>query len=73
MSNAHITYLVAAGCGLICLTAFITLVVVPALGSYRRWWERAAAFVLSLYVLGALASVGLVAGAVIVVEWPRVF
>jgi hypothetical protein len=73
MSNAHITYLVAAGCGVICLFAFITLVVVPALASYRRAWERAAAFVLSLYVLGALVSVGLVAGALIVIEWPRVF
>jgi hypothetical protein len=73
MSNAHITYLVAAGCGVICLAAFLTLVVTPAMSAYRRAWERAAAFVLSLYVLGALVGVGLVAGALIVIEWPRVF
>lgn len=73
MSNTHITYLVAVGCGVICLAAFITLVVVPALSSYRRVWERAAAFVLSLYVFGAVVGVGLAAGALIVIEWPRVF
>ncbi len=73
MSNTAITYLVGAGCGVIALVAFVTLVVVPGLSGYRGVWRRAAAFVLSLYVLGALVGVGVLAGAAIVVEWPRVF
>jgi hypothetical protein len=73
MSNTAITYVVGAGCGVIALVAFVTLVVVPALSAYRGAWRRAAAFVLSLYVLGALVGVGVLAGAAIVVEWPRVF
>ena len=73
MSNTAITYLVGAGCGAIALVAFVTLVVVPGLSAYRGIWQRTAAFVLSLYVLGALVGVGVLAGAAIVVEWPRVF
>jgi hypothetical protein len=73
MSNTNVTYLVAGGCAVICLAAFITLVVVPALSAYRRAWERVAALVLSMYVFGAFVGLGLVAGALIVIEWPRVF
>ncbi len=73
MSNTAITYLVGAGCGVIAVVAFVTLVIVPALSAYRGVLRRTAAFVLSLYVLGALVGVGVLAGAAIVVEWPRVF
>lgn len=73
MSNTTVTYLVGACCGVFGLAAFISLVVVPAVTSYRRAWERAAAVVLSGYVLAALLGLGVVLGAVIVVEWPRVF
>ncbi|MGO9903149.1 MAG: hypothetical protein ACLP0J_26480 [Solirubrobacteraceae bacterium] len=73
MSDSSITYLVGAGCGVIALVAFVTLVVIPGASAYRSIWERAAAVVLSLYVLGALVGVGVLAGLAIVVEWPRVF
>ncbi len=73
MTPTHITYLVGAGCGVIALIAFVLLVVVPALSGYQRVWERAAALVLSLYVLGAMIGLGVLAGALIIVEWPRVF
>lgn len=73
MSNTTITYLVAASSGLVALAAFIGLVVVPATASYRRAWERVAAVVLSGYVLAALLAVGVVLGALIIVEWPRLF
>lgn len=73
MSNSHITDIVGVGAVLICLITFILLVAVPALSAYRRPWEKAAALVMSLYVVGAMVGLGLLAGAVIVIEWPRVF
>jgi hypothetical protein len=73
MSNQSITYLVAACLGVFGLSAFCALVVVPAITAYRRPLERVAVVVLSLYVLAALVGVGILAGAFVVYEWPRVF
>jgi uncharacterized membrane protein len=73
MTNEAITYLVGACLGVFGLAAFIVLVVIPGVGAYRRVLERAAAAILSVYVLVALVGVGLLLGALIVVEWPRVF
>jgi uncharacterized membrane protein len=73
MSNQSITYLVGTCLGVFGLAAFCALVIVPAVTSYRRPLERVAVVVLSLYVLAALVGVGVLAGAAIVFEWPRVF
>ncbi|MFL5824857.1 MAG: hypothetical protein ACJ764_15605 [Solirubrobacteraceae bacterium] len=73
MSNQTITYLVGATLGVLGLTAFCILVLVPAVTAYKRPLQRAAAAILSLYVLAALVGVGIVIGALIVLEWPRVF
>jgi len=73
VSNTSITYLVGACSAVFGLAAFVALVVVPAVSSYRRAWERVAAVVLSGYVLAALLGIGVLVGAVVVVEWPRVF
>jgi hypothetical protein len=73
MSNQQITYLVAAGCGALGLIAYLLLVIVPAVTAYRRVHERLLAVMLSAYVLAALVGVGVLLGAVVVVEWPRVF
>lgn len=73
MSNTAITYLVGAFLGVFGLAAFCALVVAPAITAYRRPLERVAVVVLSLYVLAALIGVGVVIGALIVLEWPRVF
>jgi hypothetical protein len=73
MSNQSITYLVGACLGVFGLTAFGALVLVPAITSYRRPLERVAVVVLSLYVLAALVGIGILLGALIVFEWPRVF
>jgi uncharacterized membrane protein len=73
MSNQAITYLVGACLGVFGLAAFCALVVVPAVTSYRRPLERIAVVVLSVYVLAALIGVGVVIGALVVLEWPRVF
>jgi hypothetical protein len=73
MSNTEITYLVGACLGVFGLAAFCALVVAPAITSYRRPMERVAVVILSAYVLAALVGVGIVLGALIVLEWPRVF
>jgi uncharacterized membrane protein len=73
MNNQAITYLVGACLGVFGLAAFCALVVVPAITAYRRPLERVAVVILSLYVLAALVGLGVLAGALIVFEWPRVF
>jgi hypothetical protein len=73
MSNQDITYLVGACMGVLGLLAFGALVVVPAVTAYRRPLERIAAVILSAYVLAALIGVGVLAGALVVFEWPRLF
>ena len=73
MSNTTIEYVVGASLGVIGLTAFCALVLIPAVTAFRRPMQRAAAVILSLYVLAALIGVGILIGALIVINWPRVF
>jgi hypothetical protein len=73
VSNTSITYLVGACLGVFGLAAFCALVVVPTITAYRRSFERVAVLVLSLYVLAAFVGIGVLLGALIVVEWPRLF
>jgi len=73
VTNTTITYIVAAGCAVLGLIAFIMLLVVPAVTAYRRPVERVAAVILSFYVLAAFIGAGVVLGALIILEWPRLF
>jgi len=73
MTNTQVTYLVGGCSVVIALTAFISLVVAPALTSFRRAWERVAVLVLSVYVFAALAGVGVLLGAWIILQWPKWF
>lgn len=73
MTNTTITYIVAAGCGVLGLIAFVMLLVVPAVTAYRRPMEKVVAVVLSFYVLAAFVGAGVVLGALIILEWPRLF
>lgn len=59
-------YLLFAVAGLTSLVAFVGLILVPAVSSYGRFWEKAAAGVLSLFVLAALVLIGVVAGLAVV-------
>jgi hypothetical protein len=59
-------YLLFGAAGLISLVAFVGLILVPALGSYGRLWEKAAAGILSLVVLAALVLIGVVVGLAVV-------
>jgi hypothetical protein len=58
MSNQDLTYLAVAGAAAVSLVTWVALVLVPAWTAYSRVWERLAATVLSLYVLGAFVLAG---------------
>jgi len=73
MSNDAIVHLVAIGAGAIALIAFLALVTVPVASAYERVWERFVAGLLSLWVLAALVGVGVIAGAAVIYEWPKLF
>jgi hypothetical protein len=59
-------YVLYGAAGVICLAIFVTLILVPALSSYGRLWEKAAAGFLSLFVLAALVVGGVVIGLAVV-------
>ena len=65
MSNDTLTLVIAGAAAGISVIAWAILVLVPAWTSYSRVWERVAATVLSLYVLGAFALAGSGLGAAI--------
>ena len=59
-------YLLYGIAGAVCLVVFVTLILSPALSSYGRLWEKAAAGFLSVFVLAALVIGGVVIGLAIV-------
>ena len=58
---------------MVVLIAFCTLLLGPAITSYRTPLQRLGAVVLSFYVLGAFAGLGVLFGALIIYEWPHFF
>lgn len=52
--------------GLLALVSYVALILVPATRCYGRVWEKLAAGVLTLYVLGTLLGIGAVIGLAIV-------
>jgi hypothetical protein len=62
-------YVLFGGAGLISLIAFCALILVPAMGSFGRTWEKATAAIVSLFVLAALLLLGVGLGVLIVYEW----
>jgi hypothetical protein len=59
-------YVLFGVAGLISLVAFVSLIFVPAISSFGRIWEKAAAGFLSLIVLLALVLTGVVVGLAVV-------
>ena len=57
--------------GVVSVTAFVTLILAPALGAYGRPWEKVAAGFLSLFVLAALVGLGLALGVYIFFNWDQ--
>jgi hypothetical protein len=62
-------YWLFGAAGLISLVAFVGLILVPAMGSYGRAWEKVAAGFMSLFVLVALVLIGVLLGVVIVLHY----
>jgi hypothetical protein len=62
-------YLLFGGAAIVSVLAFAILILVPAIGSYGRAWEKATAAFLSLFVLAALVLVGIAVGVAIVYYW----
>ena len=62
-------YYLFGGAALISLAAFAMLILIPALGSFGRTWEKATAAVLSAFVLAALILLGIAIGVLIVYFW----
>ena len=60
------TEIVIALAGLLVLACYIALILLPALRCYGRVWEKLAAGVLTLYVVGTLVGIGAVVGLAIV-------
>jgi hypothetical protein len=69
MKSMSAEVLIFAGAGLVTLIAFTTLILVPAIGSFSRGWEKATAAALSVIVLVALVGLGLAIGVAIVYYW----
>lgn len=65
MSNDALTQLIAACVGVFSLALWAAFVLVPAWTAYTRWWERALAALLSVYVLAALVVTGVALGGVV--------
>ena len=65
-------YVLFGVAGLICLVAFIALILVPAVSAHGRIWEKTTAGLLSVFVLAALLVVGVVVGLVIVYYYPDI-
>lgn len=59
-------YTLFGAAAVVTLAAYVGLILVPALGSFGRAWEKATAGVLSLFVLVTLIVLGFAVGALIV-------
>ena len=72
MTNEAIIYLVGAFCAVFGLAAYAAWILIPAWTAYSRWWERAGAAFLTLYVLAAMVALGLLGGGAVVWFWDRI-
>ncbi len=69
MSRTDVTDLLAVCAAVFSLALFVGLILAPAWSSYSRLWERIAASILSLYVLGVLVGLGVAAGLAVAYLW----
>ena len=72
MSNNSLTFLIGGGVGLVSVGLWSWLVLVPAYTAYSRWWQRAAAVVMSVYVLAAMLGAGALVGALFLWYYDRI-
>jgi hypothetical protein len=72
MPDIDTEYMLFGGAGLISLIAFFALILMPAMGSFGRTWEKATAALVSVFVLAALLLLGVGLGVLIVYEWDNI-
>jgi hypothetical protein len=60
------TEVVIALAGALAVACYVALILMPAMRCYGRVWEKMAAGVLTLYVLGTLVGIGAAIGFLIV-------
>ena len=71
LSRIDVTYIVAGVCGVAGTAAFVGLILAPAVGAYRRSWQRLVAVMLSFYVLAAMMGIGLLGAGAVIWIWGR--
>ena len=59
-------YYLFGAAGLLTVCVFVGLILVPALGSYGRVWEKLAASFLTLFILATMLGVGVAIGLAVV-------
>lgn len=64
--------LIFGGAGVVSLLAFMALILVPAMGSFGRAWEKATAAFVSLLILLILVAIGAAIGLIIVYNWDQI-
>lgn len=69
MSRSTINELVLGAAGILGVCLYLAYILIPAWTSYSRVWERVAATVLSLYVVGVLVGIGAGAALAAVYFW----
>lgn len=67
MSQIDKIYAIAGVAGALTLAVWAAWILVPTWRSYARWWEKAIAAILSLYVLSALVLAGAGIGAALII------
>jgi len=66
LSDLSVTEIALGVGGIVAVAAYVALIFIPAWTSYGRWWERAAAGFMSLFILVSLVAVGAGIGAALV-------
>lgn len=72
MDSLTVTYIILGLAGVVGLSCYATMILVPAWTSYGRTWERFAAAFLSLFVLAAFIGLGLAIGLVVLYYWDQI-
>jgi hypothetical protein len=72
LANLGHQYFLWGAAALICLVTFVVLILSPALSSYGRVWEKAAAGFLAVFVLAGLVLGGVVIGLIFVYYYPDI-
>lgn len=72
LATIHTEVWLFIGASVVSLLAFGVFILAPTMGSFGRTWEKAAAMIISLFVLAAFVLIGVALGALIIYKWPEI-